>query len=193
MSANQSKRSNWTDRITIDKSCVDITREDVALGQPKAVTIDLDLSEYSFPKSAVTVVNASHRLTLMRFEFGTIVDVIPSLKLDFSEFPSQSLPTFRFLVLDKEHSLGRLLGNAERTMIADSEPSEESRNIFKVDGRDLGEEVWKVEFDIDDYPMQLINKKVPTFIYRLEWDKVIQGLTLPVASKIALSELASSL
>lgn len=193
MTAKRSKRLNWTGRITIDKSCVDITREDVPVGHPETVTIDIDLSDYSFPKSAAVVVEASHRLISMRSEFGTIGDLIQSKVLKLSEFPAQSVPTFRLMVIDKDRSPGRLLGSAERIKVADTETSEDSRNIFKVDTRDLGEEVWRVEFDLDDYPKLIINRKIPNFLYCLEHDKVIQGLILPVAFRVVLSELALNL
>ncbi len=193
MIAKRSKRLNWTGRITIDKGCVDVVRETVDIDQPEAVTIDIDLSDYSFPNSAAVMIEASHRLTSMRFDFGTIGEMLPSKRLELTDFPPQNLPTFRLLVVDTEITPGRILGSAERIKIADSETSEESRNIFKVDSRDIGEEVWRVEFDLDDYPKLVINRKIPNLLYLLEHDQMIQGMILPVAFRVVLSELARNL
>lgn len=193
MIAKRSKRLNWTGRITIDKGCVEVTRETVDINLPEAVSIDIDLSDYSFPNSATVKIEAYHRLTSMRFDFGTIGEMIPSKRLELTDFPSQNLPTFRLLVVDTEICQGRLLGSAERIRIADTETSEDSRNIFKVDSRDIGEEVWRVEFDLDDYPKLIINRKIPNLLYHLEHDPMIQGMILPIAFRVVLNELARNL
>lgn len=193
MNTKRSRRLNWTGRITIDKKCIDVEREEVAENEPEAVVINLDLSEYSFPKSATVMIEASHRLTSMRFEFGTIGEMILRRRLELSEFQSQNLPTFRLLVVDVEHSPGRLLGSAERIKIADTETTESNKNIFKVDCRDIGEEAWRVEFHLDDLPKLVINRKIPNYLYRLETDKSVQSQILPIAFRIVLSELARNI
>ena len=193
MTAKRTKRLNWTGRITIDRSCVEVTRVDVAIDKSDAVNITLDLSDYSFPLAAEVVIEASHRLTLKRIEFGTIGNMIQSKVIDLSEFPSQNIPTFRLLIVDKERTPGRLLGTAERIKIVATETGEESRNILKVDSRDLGEETWRVEFPSGEFPRLVINRKIPNFIYRLEHDKELQGLILPVAFRTVLSELISKI
>ena len=193
MNTKRSKRLNWTGRITIDKSCIDICREDVAPDQPESVTIDLDLSDYSFPTSATVKIEASHRLTSMTFDFGTIGDMISSRMIELSEFPSQNLPTFRLLVVDTDINPGKLLGSAERIKVANTETSEDSRNIFKVDSRDIGEEVWRVEFDLDDYPKLVVNRKIGNLLYQLEHNQDVQGMILPVAFRVVLTELARNL
>lgn len=110
-----------------------------------------------------------------------------------SDFPSQSLPVFRLLVVDTEIIPGRILGSAERIKIVDTETSEENRNIFKVDSRDIGEEIWRVEFDLGDYPKLVINRKIPSLLYLLEHDQVIQGMIIPVAFRVVLNEIARNL
>ena len=81
MISKRNKRLNWTGRIKLDKSCIDVAREEGDIDQAETVTINLNLADYSFPKSAAVRIEATHRLTSMRFDFGTIDEMSSSKKL----------------------------------------------------------------------------------------------------------------
>lgn len=195
MSAKRSKRLNWTGRITIDKSCVEIRREKVADDQPNTLTVNLNLAEYSFPDSAAVVLEASDRLTSMRFDFGTIGSLSTYKTIELNEFPVDNSPKLRLLVANTTSiNLGKILGSAERIKITDTKTGESSRNIFKVKTRsDMGEEVWRVDFDLDDFPKLEINKNIPKLLHQLETNQLVQSMILPVAFRIVLTELARNL
>lgn len=185
----RSKRLNWTGRIMSDKIHVEITHENYVEDQPEILVINLDLSEYSFPRTAAIVTEANHKFVSMKFSFSTIEAIINSQRIILRHFRSQYLPKLRLMTKDIEVDAGSLLASAKEISVPEIETGDVGNNIFNVDSRNLGEEFRTVEFKPDEYSKLIINHRILELLNSLEYDKEIQDFVLPAAFRTFLTHL----
>jgi hypothetical protein len=184
------RRINSTGRKRIPRDRIDIRLVSSKSGEVLSGKATARLDGLGLPPSAGVVIDAYYRSTGMRFECGTVGDLrIPAL-LVLDEIDQSGAVLFRVKVFDRDASPGKLLGAAERISPREADDLDGKRSIFPIIQRDLGPEVWRVEFADDTGPRLILNSQVPGITHRILGDSLAQGLLLPEALRIVLKKLA---
>ena len=77
-----------------------------------------------------------------------------------SRFPSDSHVLFRIKIVDETESSARLMGWADRVnFVSKEENSAKRKCILPVEPADLGDRIWKLEWESDD-PILLVNREI---------------------------------
>ncbi|MDY0885429.1 hypothetical protein ACFPL7_12180 [Dongia soli] len=183
------RRINSTGRKRIGHDRINIRLAETAPGQPLKATAALRLDDLGFPPHAAVALEAYYRSSGMRFPCGTIGNLnVPSV-LVLDEIDHDSSVLFRVKVIDRESSHGRLLGSAERVSPREAGDQEGRRGILPVIERDLGHEIWKVDFS-EDGPKLMLNNRISGVSARILGNAFGQALVLPAALRIVLEQLA---
>jgi len=143
-------------RITRERISINFNKQN---GRITSFTVDeLNLDGLNLPSNAKVYVEAYYRTELKRFDFGTVGNrVCLSTINHLTDLAYPENLKFRILVVNPED--GKVLAHADR--IAPEEP-EGRKSILPVEFRDLGNEIWRVEYEGDEgAPVLCINSKIP--------------------------------
>jgi len=150
-------RLNFTGRRKISRNHVTISV--TGIGGIETFTADLQLGKYGFPGSAAVIVEAYRQLELVRFDFGTVGNLVPPANCRLSEFGTLAGLRFRVKVVSTEEPRGRLLAVADRINPGNQQQQSLARvPLLAVRAQDLGREVWRLDFS--DEPLLLVNPRV---------------------------------
>lgn len=181
-----SKHINHTGRRKIKHSEVEIEMLEQTGSAPAfQATFNLDLEH--LPSNADLLIEAYHRNTSQRFDFGTAGAPIPPVDTTLSEIDLSGPTLFRVKVVDNLEKIGRLIASAERLAPKD-EDSEEQRAslmIFKS-MPEMGDLTWKLSFNEAHKPVLCINNRIPEAKHQLLNNPVFQSLVLPAAFREVL-------
>jgi hypothetical protein len=153
---------NYTGRKRIEREMISInvTRHN---GQVVCFILNkLDVQGLALPPDAKVRVEAYYRTELKAFEFGTVANITPPLSTDLTDMAYRVNLKFRILVVDPSDK--KVLAHADR--IVPDEPAER-KPILDVEFKDLGNQMWQVEYEGDEgRPVLCINKSIPEEIAR---------------------------
>ncbi len=137
---------NYTGRKTIYQEDARVTIQ-ARPGGGYTFDASLDFAEYRLPAEAQVYVEAYRQTTWMRFPWGTVGELKPSVGRVLSEFESPEEILFRVkVVCDAPH--GQLIAEADRIRPRDPGDDDADRlPLLPVKPEDLGEEAWKVEIE----------------------------------------------
>jgi hypothetical protein len=151
------RRLNYTDRKKIKREniAINLIRQN---GTIVAFAVNkLDLKELNLPSEGRVYVEAYYRTELKRFDFGTAGSISNPSPCELSGMAYPENLKFRILVVDP--SDGKILAHADR--ISPEEPAEK-KPILPVEFSDLGNEIWRVEYEGDEgSPILIINNRIP--------------------------------
>jgi hypothetical protein len=150
------RRFNYTKRIRIDKKDISITLQQ---GKELSFVADLaQLKDYSLPGASQVFIEAYRQTRWMRFNWGTIENLNPSLDCTLSQFDTSDDIRFRVKVT-QEGDQHKLLAEADGISFLQPETQNDTRSpLLPVQQRELGEVIYQVEYDPgDDHPRLLIN------------------------------------
>lgn len=130
----------------------------------------LDLSSYGFAPDARLFIEAYRQTTMMRFDFGTVSVPTPATDRYLTDFESEAEIMFRVRVTAVSERPGVLLGEADqlRPRNPDEEPDQRISLLPPVPA-DLGEEVWRIDFEAA--PILLVNRNLP------DWKQTVRSET----------------
>ena len=133
------------------------------------------------PDTAAVFVEAYHRNTLQRFDFGTVSQTRPpdSLKLDEIDLSGPVL--FRVRIVDQAENAGRSLASADRIRPEGDNDEDQRSSLIIVRSKPMGEEVWKMSFEGGGKPELLVNSRIPDPIGQIKTNHLFQALILPAA------------
>jgi len=124
----------------------------VAFSVSRLVINDLEL-----PSDAKIYIEAYYRTELKRFDFGTVANMVRPSSLSLSDLAYPENLKFRILVVDPQTK--KVLAHA--IGITPEEPAER-RSILPVEFKDLGNEIWRIEYEGEGGPPILcINNNIP--------------------------------
>tara|TARA_R110000751_G_scaffold234229_3_gene335581 strand:+ start:209479 stop:210255 length:777 start_codon:yes stop_codon:yes gene_type:complete len=189
--AGARRRLNYTGRQRIRREHIEIQMLETAPGAPLKAKVGLSLDGYSFPDTAMVILEAYHSSSGMRFELGSVSKFSNTHELELSEVDHVGNVNFRLKVIDTEAWHGRVLGSAERLQAKSNEDDEagDRRSLMTVHFQELGQEIWRIDVAPDSRPALLINQKIPDIKNRMKQDAVIQAFLLPAALRIVLENL----
>ena len=178
-------RLNFTGRRKIAKSHVNISV--TGIGGIEIFNAELQLGGYDFPESASVIIEAFRQLELVRFDFGTVGNLIPPDSCRLSEFGTLAGLRFRIKVVSNDEPRGRLLAVCDRITPQRQELQSLSRvPLLAVRAQDLGREVWRLDFA--DEPLLLVNPRIvpkKQLVHSVEF----QSLALPEILRSILNRI----
>jgi hypothetical protein len=180
------RKINFTGRKRIRLATVDIllSRTDSGNGRFDA---RIDLSSYGFPADARVFVEAYRQATIMRFDFGTVSTPIPPAVTELTDFDSPDEVLFRVRVTAVAGDSGKLLGEADQVRPRRPEERPEDRiPLLPPVPENLGQEIWRVDFDGDTWLK--VNSELP------DWKEttrspVFRALVYPAAMRQILERI----
>lgn len=165
------RRINYTGRKRITRDHVSVVVHSGASG-PARFDAKIQLEDYSLPKEATVSVEAYRQTGWMRFDFGTVYELIPSENRELTEFDSPDGVRFRVRVTSGDPAPGKLLAEADQIPFQLSgEQAQKRAPLLPVASEDLDFEITKMDFS--DRPLLLINSslgdwravaKLPVFV-----------------------------
>jgi hypothetical protein len=110
-------------------------------------------------KDARVFVEAYRRTNWMRFDFGTVAQVVAPPDLRLTTFDSHEGVLFRVRVTATANNQGQLLATADQIspVHKDQEGEEGREPLLPIKPADLGEEVYRV--DLSDAPLLLVSNQ----------------------------------
>jgi len=152
------RRINQTGRkrISREHARIELRSDDAgALSYEAALSLD----SYGFPPGARILIEAYRQHSYERFDHGTAGTLSPERMRPLSLFRAGDQLQFRVKVVDLAAREGCLVGEADR-LKADvaRERTGERVSLLPAEGRDLGNEAWRLE--IDDGPLLLVNNQL---------------------------------
>lgn len=181
-----SRHINHTGRSKIKHSEVEIQLIEQP-GKAPAFQATFKLAEGHLPSNADLFVEAYHRNTSQRFDFGTVGAPISPPDTTLSEIDLSGPTLFRVKVVDNSEHVGRLIASAEQLSPKDEDIDEQraSLMIFKS-MPEMGNLTWKISFTEAHKPVLCINNKIPEAKHQLLNNPVFQSLILPAAFREVL-------
>jgi hypothetical protein len=140
------RQFNYTKRRRIPPSSVRIDVRKQGFDAP-VFDANINLDGLKLPDAANVFVEAYYKASYQRFDFGTVGKLSPPEKRVLDEVERGSAIFFRVKVVDQTEVEGKLL--AELDDIAGAEGGDESTSrycILPVNFKDLGEQVWRLDF-----------------------------------------------
>ena len=148
---------NFTERKRIKRKNVSIKfiRQN---GKVVGFTLEkLDLNDLDLPNYAKIYIEAYYRTELKRFDLGTINSFTLPYSGDLKDIAYSENSKFRILVIDPSDL--KILAHADK--ISPDEIAGK-RAILPVEFTDLGNEIWRVEYEGDEgAPILMINREIP--------------------------------
>ncbi len=172
------KRVNFTGRRRIPRNRVDIEVYD---GQPRTFDAKIDLDGISLlPRAAVYLeAMCAGSNVIERFGFGEVGAIVPPKDPRLLELEGENV-FFALKVVDSTERSGRILGIAEhiRPQRAGKQTAAGRRGILPVEPKDLGQQLWKLEFTEHDVFLY-VNKDVPGLVDRVRSDPLFYAAVYP--------------
>lgn len=147
---------NFTNRRDIPSEIIKI--EDLSTPfQNQLVVRDLDLSSFGFPDDAQIWLSAQRHYLYQRFDLGrTSTPLIGNpLRLDSLDSSGLGGVSFRLMVVNPDD---KILGSSKTFRIATS--GRRTTPLLDMQSRDIGQEVWQLEFDEETGPLLLVNSRI---------------------------------
>jgi hypothetical protein len=172
------KRVNFTGRRRIARTRVHIELFD---GEPRTFSATIDLSELGFKPDAAVYLDAmcAGSSTVERFHCGEVGKLRPILNWPLMETNGENI-YFTLKIVDRKNRFGRIHGIAEniRPEPTGKETPAGKRGILPIEARDLGEELWQLEFKSHDVFL-LVNQDVPGLVERARTDPLFFAVVYP--------------
>ena len=179
-------RINRTGRKRIHKRDIDLNLRVAEGNEAPIFDLMLRLADYGFPAEARVRVEAARGNASQRWDYGTVWQrrTPPDEERRLTDVPRTA--SFRVFVVAADGS-GKLLGHAPNL-----------RPVLPLDSRlpleespDLGEEVWRVEFDGDNgNPVLKVNANIPGISESVRRDPAFRSLVMPEVFRTILTRMA---
>lgn len=152
------RKLNFTDRVKIPKSNVQITLQREADGvlffNPR-----LTLADVAVSGGARVYVEAYYRTSYMRFDCGTVASLAIPVDRRLTEIESENAVRFRVKVVDHSVERHRIVAVADDILaVAKGETSSGRVSLLPVNFDDLGEQVWRIHFESTGPVLELNNR-----------------------------------
>ena len=172
------RRFNYTNRQRIKRNDLSFTIVEDDEGRPK-FHADVDLSNYNLPSDAKVWVEAYDRNALMRFPFGTAAQPMSEISTELTDFAGTDSYYFRVKVVDKDHR-SRLFAVADSVSpVRHDDEDDTAKSLLRVATRDLGSVPWKLEYQVADHPLLVINNRIDAGKSLARSNHFFQSLVLP--------------
>lgn len=152
------RRFNYTDRkrITKDMIKININRTD---GMIKSINASINIDPKHYDQDDKVFIVAYHKTDRKRFDYGRINEIKEPDDLSVDELAYTDNLKFRVMIISDKTERGLIAGHADRVRPDDEI---EKKSILPVSFVDLGQQIWKLDFnDSGGGPILNINKNIP--------------------------------
>ncbi len=153
------RRFNYTDRGKIDRSrvTIDVMKKE---GETPTFAARLNWQDLKLPSDARVFVESYQKTWYRRFPFGTVGLTKQPGDSNLEGAERFDFVRFRVKVVD---GYGKILAEADGVLPRDLEPAPtERRCILHVDFvDDLGEQLWRLEYEPNQMPVLEVNRRIP--------------------------------
>lgn len=181
------KRVNFTGRRRIPRDRVQIEVYD---GHPRLFNATINLNEIKLLPHAAVFLEAmcAGSTVIERFDCGDVENLRSPQNQPLNVIEGENV-FFTLKVVDRTERFGRILGIAEniRPERAGKQTAAGRRGILPIEPKDLGEEVWQLEFKDHDVFL-LVNKDVPGLVDRARSDPLFYGAVYPEVVRQVLTK-----
>ena len=182
------RRFNYTNRQRIKKNDLSFSITEDKDGRQEFYT-DIHLGDYDLPPDAEVWVEAYDRNALMRFPFGTVAEPKSETQTTLTDFAGSDSYYFRVKVVDTSHR-SRLLAVADSvTPLRRHDEDEAAKSLLRVTTRDLGSVPWKLEYQVADHPLLVINNRIDAGKSLARSNLFFQALVLPAIFEQVLRQI----
>ena len=183
---------NSTGRKKIDLENIIIRLEDgVEPGSPPSFKAQITIPEnLRLDRNARVYLEPYVRSSSMRFDFGTVGQIIHPAETVLADLDAGSDVLFRLRVVDESGYIGRILAAANEIRPRyEADDSVGRRSLLTLVSMNLGEELWKVSVSGAAPPVLQVNNQVPGLRDKLRNDPVLQGSVYPDALRTVLNHI----
>jgi hypothetical protein len=154
------RRFNYTGRKKIRRAAVSVTLSNRS-GVP-SFDAKFDLGALDLPGQARVYVEAYHHASYMRFDYGRVSDIRPPKDTRLTGIEGGGTAQFRLKIVDETTEHGRVMAEADGITPLNADEAAANRNsILPVKNTDLGDQIWRVDFnDPSGRPVLELNKNV---------------------------------
>ena len=182
------KRINFTGRQRLASEHIDIriNREQGQQFPSFTATFDPAMTK-GLDKDAKVYVEPYAVSSSMRFDFGTVSDPRVPANTLLSELDREDSFLFRIKVVDESGHVGRILADANG--IRPKDPKDDGiakKSLFPVHWVDLGEAIWRIDYDQTTGPVLQMSTKVADLPTKLKHDPLVGGCIFPQALREVL-------
>lgn len=180
------RQFNYTARKRIESRHISIELVQPEEGGVPSFNADLNLADLQLPPEAWLELEASRGRQAMRFPWGTVGNPSPPDNRELSEvaFP----PAFRVMVLSPDNSR-RILALANRIAPqGNRDKAGGAQELAHLIERDLGQEVWRLDFGgTDDLPRLEVNQSIEGISHAVRYDPSLRALIFPEVMRAILT------
>lgn len=181
-----SRHINHTGRLKIKHSEVEI-RIIEQPGKAPSFTAAFMLNKEQFPADADLLIEAYHRNTSQRFNFGTVSAAIPPTDTTLHQIDLTGPTLFRVKVVDNSERIGQLIASAERLAPTDDDTEEQKSSLMIFKSMpDMGNLTWRLSFNEARKPVLCINNRIPEAKQQLLHNPYFKSLVLTSAFREVL-------
>ena len=152
---------NYTGRIHIKQECIDASLTGRSSGAP-CLEVDFDWAHVpsisELPGDSMVYVDASHGMSFVRFDHGTLDDPDSPAEPRLTDLDSWTSASFVVRIVDGD---GQLLAKSRGHTVNRASPDTSTRRVLiATDFRDLGERPWELEVREEmPVPLLVFNEK----------------------------------
>jgi hypothetical protein len=174
-----SYRFNFTGRKRIPQECITITLAE-GRGGPPSFDAQINLpAELQLPDHARVYVEPYVKTSAMRFAFGTVGNPEMPTSRVLTEIDVGASVLFRVKVVDETNEIGKILASANGIRPRSLEDGDDRKPLLPLRIRDLGEELWKLEFSKEAGPEIVVSNRVPGLGDMVRTSALLQGTIFP--------------
>jgi hypothetical protein len=181
------KRVNFTGRRRIPRDRVQI---EVLDGRPRRFNALINLDDISLLPHAAVFLEAmcAGSTVIERFPCGEVGDLQVIRDRPLDEIEGENV-FFTLKVIDRTERFGRILGIAEniRPERSGKQTAAGRRGILPIEPKDLGEEIWRLEFREHDVFL-LVNDKILGLVDRARTDPLFYSVVYPEVVRCILAK-----
>jgi hypothetical protein len=176
---------NHTGRRKIKRKEIRIHVHDDA-GDVPSFDAEFNLDTATLPDHAAVYVEAYHKNTLKRFQFGTVTKIEPPPTRTLDGLDRTGPILFSVRVVDERTHIGRLIASVEQLKPETDNEEEERSSLITLRSRPLGQETWRVNIQKGNKPELSINSRIPDAVGQLKHNPLFQSLILPAVLRHVL-------
>ncbi len=185
---------NYTGKGRIERSEVRIKKE-YDSGHPlPLIDAEFNFKERGLPGESKIYLEAYHRNTLQRFDFGTLKCIMRPEERKLDQIDHSGPTLFRVRIIDESEEVGKVLASAEKLRAeGEGDEDEDQRSsLLELISRPLGQQTWKLSFETNGKPALVINSNIPDALEKIRSNRFFKTLILPAALREVLMYLAWS-
>jgi len=160
---------------------------------PQAFDAKIDLDGLDLPEHARVYVEAYHKTSYMRFDFGRVGEIRPPDDRVLEDIDAGASALFRVKVVDESGERGQILAEVDGLSPLNGDESAANRlSLLPVETADLGHAVWQLDFS-NDRPVLLLNRDIENIALIARGDDHFFSLVYPaVVQRILLHMLSDT-